>query len=85
MTYEARIDGNDLLLALVPSATTQGGTAVEHFAKAIPSVTGNAVRDIAFRRGKDGEGRITVDLTDVNAGIDIKPARVDIWWSILPR
>ncbi|MEF8725096.1 type IV pilus secretin family protein [Candidatus Accumulibacter phosphatis] len=72
MTYEARIEGNDLLLALVPSSTTQGATAVEHFAKAIPSVTGNAVRDIAFRRGKDGEGRITVDLSDANAGIDIR-------------
>jgi hypothetical protein len=32
----------------------------------------NSIRDISFRRGKDGEGRITVDLTDANAGIDIK-------------
>jgi type IV pilus assembly protein PilQ len=27
---------------------------------------------VSFRRGKGGEGRITVDLTDPNAGIDIK-------------
>jgi type IV pilus assembly protein PilQ len=44
----------------------------------------NSIRDIAFRRGKDGEGRITVDLTDANAGIDIKQQGSN-WWSISPR
>ncbi|HMW54219.1 MAG: type IV pilus secretin PilQ [Candidatus Accumulibacter phosphatis] len=72
MTYEATIDGNSLLLALVPSATTVGMAQIEHFAQARPSALSNTIRDIAFRRGKDGEGRITVDLTDANAGIDIK-------------
>ncbi len=72
MTYEATLDGNSLLLALVPSATTAVPAPVEHFAQARPSVLSNSIRDIAFRRGKDGEGRITVDLTDANAGIDIK-------------
>jgi type IV pilus assembly protein PilQ len=37
-----------------------------------PSSVENTIRDISFRRGKDGEGRITVDLTDSNAGIDIR-------------
>ncbi|MBK8115970.1 MAG: type IV pilus secretin PilQ [Candidatus Accumulibacter sp.] len=72
MTYEATIDGNSLLLALVPSATPAGLAPVEHFAQARPSAMSNSIRDISFRRGKDGEGRITVDLTDANAGIDIK-------------
>jgi type IV pilus assembly protein PilQ len=72
MTYEATIDGNSLLLALVPSATPAGAAPVEHFAQARPSAMSNSIRDISFRRGKDGEGRITVDLTDANAGIDIK-------------
>ncbi|WP_291992505.1 type IV pilus secretin family protein [Candidatus Accumulibacter sp. ACC003] len=73
MTYEASIDGKSLVLALVPSAPTQGQAAVvEHFAKAQPAATENSIRDIAFRRGKDGEGRITVDLSDANAGIDIR-------------
>lgn len=72
MTYEASIDGKSLLLALVPSAPNQGQAVVEHFAKAQPAATENSIRDIAFRRGKDGEGRITVDLSDANAGIDIR-------------
>lgn len=72
MTYEATIDGTSLLLALVPSTTSQGAASLEHFAKARSSEVANSVRDIAFRRGKDGEGRITVDLSDANAGIDIR-------------
>ncbi|WP_313950319.1 type IV pilus secretin PilQ [Accumulibacter sp.] len=72
MTYEATIDGTSLLLALLPSTTSRGEATLDHFAKARSSDTTNSVRDITFRRGKDGEGRITVDLSDANAGIDIR-------------
>ncbi len=72
MTYESKIDGNSLLLALIPSAKESGALVVEHFAQARPSQASNSIRDIAFRRGKDGEARITVDLSDPNAGIDIR-------------
>ena len=72
MTYEATVEGNNLLLALVPSRVPEGTVPVEHFAKASPSQSLNSVRDIGFRRGKDGEARITVDLSDSNAGIDIR-------------
>ncbi|MFZ4536678.1 type IV pilus secretin PilQ [Propionivibrio sp.] len=72
MTYESTIDGNSLLLALVPIAKEIGVPAVEHFAQVSPSQASNSIRDIAFRRGKDGEARITVDLSDPNAGIDIR-------------
>lgn len=34
--------------------------------------TRHSIRDITFRRGKDGEGRIVVDLSDVGTGIDIR-------------
>ena len=73
MSYEARLDGNNLLLALVPSAKKDGVVAqTEHFSP-VPSLqASNSIRDIAFRRGKDGEARITVDLSDPNAGIDIR-------------
>ncbi len=73
MTYETAIDGNALVLSLTPSAK-DGGAAprVEHFSQANPSQDRNSIRDISFRRGKDGEARITVDLADSNAGIDIR-------------
>ncbi len=77
MTYETTIDGNSLLLALVPSggkAWFEGGVdkQVEHFSQAQPNVDVNNIRDIAFRRGKDGEARIAVDMSDPSASIDIR-------------
>lgn len=73
MTYEAAIDGNALILSLSPTAKDSGTTPrVEHFSQANPSREKNSIRDISFRRGKDGEARITVDLADANAGIDIR-------------
>ena len=72
MSYESTIDGNSLLLSLVPSAKATGAPVVEHFAQSQPAQAANSIRDIAFRRGKDGEARITVDLSDPNAGIDIR-------------
>lgn len=74
MPYEAKIDGNNLLLSfarnVLPDTTAQ---QVSQFAKApLASPVTGTVRDVAFRRGKDGEARITVDLSDVNTGIDIR-------------
>ena len=76
MSYESTIEGKALRLAFIPSsgkAWQDGGVdrAVEHFSKS-QTVTGNNIRDIAFHRAKDGGGRITVDLSDSNSGIDIR-------------
>ena len=77
MAYETTVEGNSLLIALVPSAGKtwlEGGVdkQVEHFSQAQPKVAVNSIRDIAFRRGKDGEARIAVDMSDPSAGIDIR-------------
>ncbi len=78
MNYEATVEGNTVLLALTANsnkAWQEGGVdrAVQHFSKAPASMTAsNAIRDIAFRRGKEGEARIVVDMSDPNAGIDIR-------------
>ena len=77
MAYETTIEGNSLLIALVPSAGKtwlEGGVdkQVEHFSQAQPRVATNSIRDIAFRRGKDGEARIAVDMSDPSASIDIR-------------
>lgn len=74
MSYEAKIEGKNLLLSFVPSALSDSATQqVVHFAKEPSSSPApNSIRDIAFRRGKDGEARITVDLSDPNTGIDIR-------------
>jgi type IV pilus assembly protein PilQ len=76
MNYDATIEGNDLHLALtanVSKAWQEGGAnqPAEHFSQT-RSEAENSIRDIAFRRGKDGEARIAVDMSDSNSGIDIR-------------
>ncbi len=73
MTYESRIDGNSLMLTLIP-VSIKGDLAAraENFSQARPSQTVNSIRDIGFQRGKSGDGVITVELSDPNAGITIR-------------
>lgn len=74
MTHEIKIDGKELLITLsVASAAAQGGGAVvTHFSEQRMADSRHAIRDIGFRRGKDGEGKITVELSDQKTGIDIR-------------
>ena len=78
MTYETTMDGNTLLLALTPTtgkAWQEGGVdkPVEHFSQGAGALSAtSSIRDIAFRRGRDGEARIVVDMSDSNSGIDIR-------------
>ena len=71
--YDTQIDGKNLVIVLAsaPVASAGGGAAVTHFVEAKPA-DAHTVRDIDFRRGKAGEGRIVVDLSDSSTGIDIR-------------
>lgn len=88
--YETRIEGNNLLITLQGSetggATSNIGT---RFAEAVPGTQKHSLREVDFRRGKAGEGRIIVDLSDTNTGIDIrtegKTVVVDFINATLPR
>lgn len=71
--YDTTIEGNNVMIALEgvgPSATV--ATRTTHFPEAGTSVGGHSLRDVDFRRGKNGEGRIVVDLSDPNVGIDMR-------------
>lgn len=71
MTYDTRIEGNNLLITLQAKAS-ETAAAGTRFAEAGPGVQGHGVRGIDFHRGKNGEGRVEVDLSDPSIGIDIK-------------
>ena len=74
-SYETQIEGNVVLVTLTEQAgSTVGAEApvVSRFAEARPGEVAHALRDIDFRRGKNGEGRIIVDLSDSSTGIDIR-------------
>jgi len=72
VTYETSIDGNNLNIVLAAVATTAVRPAArsERFAEgALDSK--HALRDVDFRRGKGGEGRVVIELSDTSTGIDI--------------
>lgn len=73
LSYNASVDGSTLVVALDPLATATGAPAPSaySFAKA-DGRSGHALRDIDFRRGKDGEGRVVVDLSDPGVGVDVR-------------
>ena len=77
MTYSTEVDGKVVLVKLDPvvaenaSAVANSVTAAS-FAKAPEILSGHALRDVDFRRGKDGEGRVVVELSDNQVGIDIR-------------
>lgn len=73
LSYETKVDGRELLISLaVATAKSPEATTTARFAEQKGGPDNHAIRDIAFRRGKDGEGRIVIDLSDANTGIDIR-------------
>ncbi len=92
LVYDTQIEGNNLLITLhgksagVAPATTQ---SMARFAEAKPGAQKHSLRDIDFRRGKNGEGRVQVDLSDGGMGIDVrqqgKSLIVDFLRTSLPR
>ncbi len=75
MQYKTEIEGNDLIVTLDPATAKVDGPAPASsytFAKAAAARSGHALRDIDFRRGKGGEGRIVVDMSDGGIGVNIR-------------
>jgi len=73
VAYETRTEDRNVIITLsgAPAAVT-GTSQTAKFAEVTGSRSDHSIRDINFRRGRDGEGRIVVDLSDAGAGIDIR-------------
>jgi type IV pilus assembly protein PilQ len=73
-TFETQVEGNVVQVTL----SDQGGSAeataqpVQRFAEAKAGDAPHALRDVDFRRGSNGEGRVIVELSDNSTGIDIR-------------
>ena len=71
--YDMQVDGRSLLITLQGAAAAASPSGVTtHFAEPRAGDPRHALRDIDFRRGTTGEGRVVVDLSDSAVGIDLK-------------
>lgn len=71
LKYDTQIDGNTVTITLMGSGATAAG-ATEKFADGKEASTAHSVQDVNFRRGKNGEAQIIVDLSDTTTGIDLR-------------
>jgi type IV pilus assembly protein PilQ len=74
VAHEVAVDGKNIVVTLSAAAAAPTGASagqVAHFAEG-KSDGKHAIRDVDFRRGNAGEGRIMIDLTDTSTGIDIR-------------
>lgn len=74
-SFDTKVEGKTILLTL--DGTTSAPSAAEsiHFAaQAKMAARSETIKSIDFRRGPAGEGKIIVDLSNSNVGIDIRQA-----------
>ena len=71
--YETKLDGKVVLITLQTSAGNASAPATTaHFSEPKPGDSRHSLRDISFRRGPNGEGRVIIDLSDSSVGIDLR-------------
>ncbi len=74
VSYNTVLSGKDVIITLQGNeAKTASATTETRFAESrATSSKEHAITNVDFARGKNGEGRIIVDLADANTGINIK-------------
>jgi len=85
LSYDTRVDGNTLTIALsqgsnkVPATRPAGTPSADKVASPAPTraapaqiALGRGINDINFRRGDKGEGRVIVQLSSSDVGIDVR-------------
>ena len=70
--YSTAIEGDVVTVMLQANETNANSVVETKFAESALGNQQNAISNVDFARGKNGEGRIIVDLSDPNAGINIK-------------
>ncbi|MBC7501897.1 MAG: AMIN domain-containing protein, partial [Herminiimonas sp.] len=75
MNYATVVDGNSVLVTIDGSGGLAGplaSTVIASGASRPTTVSRQALRDIDFRRGTGGEGRIVIDLPNNQIGVDVR-------------
>jgi type IV pilus assembly protein PilQ len=74
--YDTKVQGNTVEVILSNSEAADPKSAAKTdetvtFATGVPAAS-HSIRDVHFQRGRGGEGKIVVDLSDNGAGIDLR-------------
>ncbi|MDP9123879.1 MAG: type IV pilus secretin PilQ [Pseudomonadota bacterium] len=81
-TYHAEIQGKSLLISLDTGVASAPATAAPAAADSHFAASQNSdaldLRDIDFRRGTDGAGRVVVNLASTQVGVDLKQQGKDL-------
>lgn len=72
VAYNTSINGNEATILLQPNEASAGAAVETRFAEPKLGSQTMAINNVDFARGKNGEGRIIVDLSDPAVGINIK-------------
>lgn len=89
-SYQAEIQGKNLVVSLVPVPTSVAATQAQStvFAESLNSDV-LPLKDVDFRRGSDGSGRIIVSFANNQVGVDLrqqgKGLTIDFLKSSLPE
>lgn len=70
--YTTSLSGNELTVMLQANAAGAATVVETKFSEPALGSQQNAISNVDFARGKNGEGRIIVDLSDPNSAINIK-------------
>ncbi len=70
-SYQVRAVGNQLLVVVRGEATDAGELAPTRFAETGPRRE-HAIREVEFKRGPEGEGRVLVHLSDAGVGVNLQ-------------
>jgi len=72
VAYNTTVSGNDVTITLQANEAAAGSVVETRFSEPKLGSQSIALNNVDFARGKNGEGRIIVDLSDPSAGINIK-------------
>ena len=69
--YTAELDGNQTVIVLQATEASASGIVTKFSEVKVGDKT-HSINNVDFLRGKNGEGRVMIDLSDASAGINIR-------------
>jgi type IV pilus assembly protein PilQ len=76
-SYKTRVEANAFIMTVGNSEMREVSQKGSSLAERISSDTsgyGNSIKDVDFRRGENGEGKIIISMTDANASVNVEDA-----------